>query len=146
MFKRYLTFILLTATSSLFAQNIEFKSSNFKDKKEEFKKAEQAIENGDVFYKTANDAIFLVQNPGRNYKNALIEYFIAQKFNANNAELNLKIGVCLAYSTDPYKSIPFIKKSKELNPSCSPFLNYYLSPKNRYFVFFLWKSHFWGNF
>ena len=126
MFKRYLTFILLTATSSLFAQNIEFKSSNFKDKKEEFKKAEQAIENGDVFYKTANDAIFLVQNPGRNYKNALIEYFIAQKFNANNAELNLKIGVCLAYSTDPYKSIPFIKKSKELNPSCSPFLNYYL--------------------
>ena len=90
MFKRYLTFILLTATSSLFAQNIEFKSSNFKDKKEEFKKAEQAIENGDVFYKIANDAIFLVQNPGRNYKNALIEYFIAQKFNANNAELNLK--------------------------------------------------------
>ena len=126
MFKRYLTFILLTATSSLFAQNIEFKSSNFKDKKEEFKKAEQAIENGDVFYKTANDAIFLVQNPGKNYKKALIEYEIAQKFNPNNAELNLKIGVCLAYSTDPFKAIPYFKKAKTLDPACNPFLNYYL--------------------
>ena len=126
MFKRYLTFILLTATSSLFAQNIEFKSSNFKDKKEEFKKAEQAIENGDVFYKIANDAIFLVQNPGKNYKKALIEYEIAQKFNPNNAELNLKIGVCLAYSTDPFKAIPYFKKAKTLDPACNPFLNYYL--------------------
>ncbi len=126
MLKNTLTYILLTATSTLFAQNIEFKSSNFKDKKEEFKKAEQAIEKGDVFYKSANDAIFLVQNPGKNYKNALIEYDIAQKFNPNNAELNLKIGICLAYSTDPFRAIPFIKKAKSLDPACNPFLNYYL--------------------
>ena len=33
MLKNTLTYILLTATSTLFAQNIEFKSSNFKDKK-----------------------------------------------------------------------------------------------------------------
>jgi outer membrane protein OmpA-like peptidoglycan-associated protein/tetratricopeptide (TPR) repeat protein len=126
MLKNTLTYILLTATSTLFAQNIEFKSSNFKDKKEEFKKVEQAIEKGDAFYKTANDAIFLVQNPGKNYKKALMEYEIAQKFNPNNAELNLKIGVCWAYSSDPNKAIPFIKKAKELDPACSPFLNYYL--------------------
>ena len=37
MLKTYITFILLMASSILFAQNIEFKSSNFKDKKEEFK-------------------------------------------------------------------------------------------------------------
>ena len=44
MLKTYVTFILLTASSILFAQNIEFKSSNFKDKKEEFKKVEISIE------------------------------------------------------------------------------------------------------
>ena len=126
MLKHTLTYILLAASSILFAQNVEFKSSNFKDKKEEFKKIEATLEKGDAFYKTASDAVFMVQNPGKNFKKALIEFETAQKFNPNNAELNMKIGVCWAYSSDPHKAIPYIKKAKELNPTCSPFLNYYL--------------------
>jgi hypothetical protein len=42
-----------------------------------------------------------------------------------------------------------IKKKVLKTPSFSIFINlknYHLSPENRYFVFFLWKSHFWGNF
>jgi hypothetical protein len=34
-------------------------------------------------------------------------------------------------------------------PFFRPFFNlknYYLSPENQYFIFFLWKSHFQGNF
>ena len=126
MLKTYITFILLTASSILFAQNIEFKSSNFKDKKEEFKKVEICIEKGDAFFKIANDAFFMVQNTGKNYQKALKEYEIAQKFNPNNAELNFKIGVCLANSSDPHTAIPYIKKAKTLDPACNPFLNYYV--------------------
>ena len=126
MLKNTLTYILFAASSTLFAQNVEFKSSNFKDKKDEFKKIEATLEKGDAFYKTASDAVFQVQNPGKNFKKALIEFETAQKFNPNNAELNMKIGVCWAYSSDPQKAIPYIKKAKELNPACSPFLNYYI--------------------
>jgi hypothetical protein len=31
-------------------------------------------------------------------------------------------------------------------PIFLPLKIYHLSPENRYFMFFLWKSHFWGNF
>lgn len=107
------------------AQNIEFKSANFKDKKEEFKKMETSIEEGDVFFKQGNEAFFLVQNTGLNYQKALQKYLPAQTFNPNNGLLNFKIGVCYANSTDPNKSIAYIKKAKELDPTCDPFLDYY---------------------
>ena len=125
MLKHYISVLLVALGTSLFAQNVEFKAANFKDKKEEFKKAEDAIAKGDVFFKIANDAFFLVQSPGNNYIKALKEYEIAQKFNPNNAELNFKIGACHSNSSNPNKSIEFIKKAKTLDPACSPFLNYY---------------------
>ncbi|MBI1838574.1 MAG: OmpA family protein [Flavobacteriia bacterium] len=126
MLKKYITFILLAATSSLFAQNIEFKSSNFKDNKEGLKKAQDAIDAGDVFFKQANEAFFMVQNTGLNYKKALKQYEVAQKFNPNNGQLNFKIGVCYSNSTDPFKGIDYIKKAKLLDPTCDPFLDYYV--------------------
>lgn len=125
MLKQYITFIILGVSTSFFAQNIEFKSSNFKDNKEGLKKAEDAIAKGNEFFKLANEAFFLVQSPGTNYQKALKEYEVAQKFNPNNAELNFKIGACHANSSNPYKSITFIKTAKKLDPACSPFLNYY---------------------
>lgn len=125
MLKQYITLIILGVSTSFFAQNIEFKSSNFKDNKEGFKKAEDAITKGDEFFKIANEAFFLVKSPGTNYQKALKEYEVAQKFNPNNAELNFKIGACHANSSNPYKSIAFIKTAKKLDPACSPFLNYY---------------------
>lgn len=108
------------------AQNVEFKSANFKDDKEGLKKAEEAIKKGNTFLELGNEAIFQVQNPGLNYQKALNEFMIAQKFNPNNGLLNFKIAVCHANSTDPYKSIAFIKKAKGLDQDCDPFLNYYL--------------------
>lgn len=125
MLKRYFTLIIIAISSSFYAQNVEFKSSNFKDNKEGFKKAEEAIEKGDAFFKVANEAFFMVKSPGLNYQKALKEYEIAQKFNPNNAELNFKIGACHANSSNPFKSIEFIKKAKTLNPLCNPFLNYF---------------------
>lgn len=109
-----------------FGQNVEFKAANFKDDKEGLKTATDAIKKGDEFLTIANEALFLVQSPGFNYQLALKEYMIAQKFNPNNAEINFKIGVCHANSTDPFKCIEYLKKAQKLDPACDPFLNYYV--------------------
>jgi len=126
--KKLLLLIALFLTNIFLAsaQNVEFKAANFKDDKEGLKKATDAVEKGDEYLKLANDALFLVQSPGLNFHLALKEYLVAQKFNPNNAALNFKIGVCHANSTDPFKSIEFIKKAQSLDPACDPFLNYYL--------------------
>jgi len=125
MLKIVYTFIIITCSFSFYGQNIEFKSSNFKENKEGLKKAEEAIEKGDEFFKLGNEAFFMVKSPGLNYQKALKEFEIAQKFNPNNAELNFKVGACYANSSNPFKSIEFIKKAKTLDPLCHPFLNYF---------------------
>lgn len=121
----YTTLLLLATTFIGYSQNIDFKAANFKDDKDGLKKATDAIKKGDEFYAIANEAIFQVQSPGLNYALALQEYMVAQKFNPKNAEINFKIGVCYANSTDPFKSIEYISKAISLDPNCDPFLNYY---------------------
>ena len=109
MKKYIITAIALIFTIVTNAQNVEFKSANFKEDKEGLKKAEDAIKKGEEFLALGNEAIFLVQSPGLNFQKALKEYMIAQKFNPKNGHLNFKISVCHANSTDPFKSIEFIK-------------------------------------
>ena len=113
---------LVTVT---FGQNVDFKSANFKENKEGLKKAQDAIKVGEEFFTLGNEAIFQVQNPGLNYKKALEQFEIAQSVNSNNALNNFRIGVCYANSTDPSKSIAYLKKAHELDPACDPFLQYY---------------------
>ena len=107
------------------AQNVDFKSSNFKEDKEGFKKATTAIKEGDEFFTIANEAVFLVKSPGLNYELALKKFMIAQEFNPKNAELNYKIGVC--YLNSPYseKGISSIYEAVKLDPECDPFLDFY---------------------
>ncbi len=108
------------------SQNVEFKSSNFKTDKDGFKKAEDAINKGDEYFELANAAFFEVKPLGLNYDLAVKQYAVAREFNPINAELNLKIGICYANGTYPEKCISYIKKANELDPSCDPFLPYYL--------------------
>lgn len=123
--KTLLIALSLISLSALYAQNVDFKSANFKDDKEGLKKATDAIKTGDEFFALANEAIFLIKSPGLNYELALNQYLTAQKFNPNNGLLNFKIGVC--YLNSPYseKGISFIYKAKELDATCDPFLNFY---------------------
>jgi len=125
---KYILITLSIVSINLFgnAQNIEFKSSNFKSDKEGYKKASEELDKGDVFYKLANEALFEVKPLGINYEMALKHYSVAQKFNPNSATLNFKIGVCYANGTDPDKCIDFLKKANELDPECDPFMPYYL--------------------
>ena len=123
--KKTINTIILSFISILaFSQNIEFKSSNFKDS-DALKQAKSSIDKGDDFWKIGNEAVFNVQDYGLNFKKALKEYLLANKFNPNNGELNFKIGVCYIHSNDPSQGVAYIKKAKTLDPKCNPFLNYY---------------------
>ncbi len=115
--------VLLAITG--LSQNVEFKSSNFKNDKDGFKEAIDAIKNGDEYFELANNAVFEVRSPGLNYELAISKYEKAQKFNPNNGELNFKIGVCYANSPFKEESIEYIFKAHELDPECDPFMNFY---------------------
>lgn len=119
--------LLLSCVLSLFvsAQNIDFKSSNFKDDKEGLKKATAVIDAGDDFFKLGEDAVFKVQDFGLNLKKALKNYLQAQTFNPNNALLNYKIGFCYIYSNEVPKAIPYLQTAYKLDPECHPLMLYY---------------------
>lgn len=123
-------YTLITAVVTLFcftvsAQDVEFKAANFKDDKEGFKKAKEAIDKGDEYFVLGNEAIFAVKSPGLNYKLALEQYQKAQDFNPKSSLLNYKIGVCYANSENSEKCISYLYKAYELNPECDPFLDFY---------------------
>lgn len=121
----FLTAVITIISFSLSAQNVEFKSANFKDDKEGLKKATDAIKAGDEFFEIANEAIFAVKSPGLNYDLARQQYQVAQDFNPNNALVNFKMGVCYANSADREKAISYLYKAYELDPECDPFMNFY---------------------
>lgn len=117
---------LLLICSSLTAQNVDFKKSNFKDKGAQFDKAKEALEKGEEFFELASAAIFDVRDPGLNFKLALQEFEIAQQLNPDNALNNYRIGVCYIHSSKPYKAYEYITKANTLDNGCDPFLSYYL--------------------
>ena len=123
--KYIVTSIALVIGLMASAQNVEFKSANFKDDKDGYKAATEAIKTGDDFFTLGTDAFFAVQSPGLNFELARAEYNKAQKFNPKNAELNYKIGVCLANGSNIEECIPYLKEAYKLDPECDPFLNFY---------------------
>lgn len=116
----------LLLTTSVFGQNVEFKSTNFKDQKEEYKAVTDGLKIADEAFGLGNAAIFEVKSPELNFKKALEHYERAQKLNPNNATNNFKLAVCYFNSSAPYKGISYIRKAKELDEACDPFLPYYL--------------------
>lgn len=109
-----------------FGQDITFKSSNFKDNKDAYKKAKVELEAGTVFFEEGFIKVFATQSPKDKFMKALVHFQKAYDFNPNSAELNFKIGVCHMHSTYKEKSLAFIKTAYKLNPQTNPFINYYL--------------------
>lgn len=107
------------------AQDVEFKSANFKDDKDGLKNAQDAIKKGDTERTAGLEAIFATKDPGLSFLKALVHYEKAQKFNPNSAELNFKIASCLAHTSRKSEMIPYMKKSMELNATADPFQQYY---------------------
>ena len=128
--KVFLTTLIFFFSATAMSQDIAFKAGNFKDRKEDFKKAKAELDLGDVLYETGKTQFFAVQNPGLNFVKALIHYKKAYAFNPNSAELNFKMGVCYAHSEYKSQCIKYIKTAHKLNPNIDPFINYYMGYAN----------------
>ena len=118
--------VLLAGTSAFGQQNIEFKSGNFKDDKEGYKKAVEAIKTADEYRSAGNEAIYAVVSPKENFKMAIQRYKVAYQFNANSATLNFKLGNCYLYTNERYKALKFLEKAVKLNAEVDPFIEFYL--------------------
>ena len=119
------TIILALFYVAVIAQDVPFKSSNFKGKKDEFKAAVAEIKLGNDFLELGNEAVAAVTTPGKNFKKALQHYQKAQKFNPKSAELNMKIGNCIIYTNKKSEAIPYLIKAYELNKDLTPMLHFY---------------------
>lgn len=108
------------------AQDVPFKSSNFKEDKDKFKTALAHYEKGVELLEVGNQAIYGVIDPENNFKAALIEFEEAHKFNAKSAELNYFMGNAYLYTNEKYKANKYLQAALKLNPEVDDFLYFYL--------------------
>lgn len=83
--------------------NKEFSKANFKSNKKGLKLAKKKIHYGDVY------------NQMSDYDSALENYLSANKFNANNSELNAKIGATYFNNHQYSEAINYLKKGYEID-------------------------------
>ncbi len=110
------TFLFLFAVSTAFAQNVEFSKEAFPNDKAGLKAAKKNMDDGDNFYTLGHQM----------YRHALPSYLKANEFNASNALLNYKIGVCYLYSGQKEKSVAFLEKAFKLNKNVAEDIHFYL--------------------
>ncbi len=103
---------LLSAQEVVIINKKEFKIKQ----KEGFKDAWKSIQEGDEFY-TAGFGTFAV---------ARDLYLFANQYNADNPELNYKIGICYLYSDNKVKAIDYLLKAYDLKPDISEEIDYLL--------------------
>ncbi|MBG8552773.1 OmpA family protein [Hymenobacter guriensis] len=106
---------LLLAVPAL-AQSVEFSKDRFGNDKEGLKTAQKEIKAGDEWY---------FADPPK-YERALPHYLEAQKFNPNNAQLNLKIGDCYLNSGFRPRSLSYLQKAFELDGEVDPRMHFLL--------------------
>lgn len=132
--KRYtsILFLALFCLASAISQNVEFKSSNFRDDKDGLKKAEENIELGDDFMEAGLPALAGDEEHHYNFSRALERYLMANEFNPDNAELNYKIGKCLLYTPDKTGAIPYLEKAIQLDPELNAEVYFLLGRAMKY--------------
>jgi outer membrane protein OmpA-like peptidoglycan-associated protein len=113
---RILLIALLLLAQMAAAQNVEFDKDNFKSNKDGLKEAQKEIKTGDEWYD---------MDPPR-YELALPHYLEAQKFNPNNARLNLRIGDCYLHSGYKPRALAYVQKAYQLNADIDPGIHYLL--------------------
>jgi len=125
--KQITTLLLLTLSLGAFAQDVDFKKSNFKDVKDGFENAKTNIEQGDVLLQEGEQKVLAMVNAFEEFEGALDFYLQAQEFNPNSSSLNRKIGHAYLYTNTPYLAMPYLKKSFELaGDDSEPFIHFLL--------------------
>ncbi len=110
----------------LFAQNIEFKASNFKKNKKEYEKAKKELKFGDDLRDLGLQKVFNFQEAEDLFLEAIYFYKKVYEFNPNNALLNFKIGSSFLFTNQKELSYKYFLKAKSLDDYVSEdFLFYY---------------------
>ena len=102
-------------SQSTFAQNIEFRNSNFKLDKEGLKLSKENIKFADNFRDNAIIEMLAMHDAELLYSQAVFYYQKAQSFNPNNAELNYKIGSCMLFTNNKENAFSYLKKAASLS-------------------------------
>jgi len=102
-------------SQSTFAQNIEFRNSNFKSDKEGLELAKENIKFADNFRDNAIIEMLAMHDAELLYSQAVFYYQKAQSFNPNNAELNYKIGSCMLFTNNKENAFSYLKKAASLS-------------------------------
>ncbi|PCH98467.1 MAG: hypothetical protein COB85_01505 [Bacteroidetes bacterium] len=102
------------ALSQSGSRNISFEKANFESDKEGFKEALKELQRGEASYKNSV------------YSEALAHFELAQKFNPNNAELNMKIGHCYLYSSHKPQALGYLEKATALDAPLNNFIHFLL--------------------
>ena len=107
--------VVIFFSQSTFAQNIEFKNSNYKSDKEGLKLAKENIKFADNFRDNAIIEMLAMHDAELLYSQAVFYYQKAQSFNPNNAELNYKIGSCMLFTNNKENAFSYLKKAASLS-------------------------------
>ena len=91
----FLFLLFISSFDLLFAQNIDFKSSNFRSDKKGFKVAQKNIKIADEFREIAILNFLAMQDVRKDAEDAYLHYKKVYNFNPNNADLNYKIASVL---------------------------------------------------
>ena len=110
-------FLLLLLAGPAAAQSVEFSKNNFGDKKDGLREAQRELKAGDQEY---------FADPPR-YGQALPHLLAAQKLNANNAVLNVKIGDCYLHSATKTAALPYLQKAARLDATADGRTHYLLA-------------------
>jgi len=114
---RLLLLLVVLQAGRARAQSVEFTKDNFGDNKEGMRAAIREIKDGDGDY---------TADPPR-YAEALSHYLEAQKFNPNNALLNVKIGDCYLNSPTKAVALPFLQRAAKLDVNADSRTHYLLA-------------------
>lgn len=117
MIKRWfnlLSLALLVPVCLLGQEDVSIKNKEFKTGVEiGFKEAWKSIKDGDKYFKEGLGT----------YGQARDLYLFANQYNAENAELNYKIGACYLFTDDKYVAIDYLLRAYNLNEEVSEDIN-----------------------
>ena len=102
--------LLFLCSQALFPQaNVRIARNEFRTDKPGFEAAWKSVGRGDKLYSAGV----------LRYPEAIAEYSVAYQYNAENAELNYKLGVCYLYTSSRERSLGYFLKAHSLKPSVS---------------------------
>lgn len=107
MKKAGLLIALLIFCITTFAQTeVLFEKKNFKDRKKEFKVAEDYLKTADGYFNAT---------PFPRYSMALDAYLKSQAFNPKSSRVNYNIGICYLHSVKKFEALSYFQNAFELN-------------------------------